>query len=343
MILRYSLVGFVAVVVSLATLIGCNNGNSNPDTSKTTVGSQNVGKAQGDWKDFAGPKVVASFPPIYCFALNIAGDDAFVKTVLTSQGVHGSDNVQTKDVKILNAADLFLINGLGLDEKLANRLKGGAANEKLKIVELAERIDEKLLEAMKHEEHEGHGDDGHDHGTHDPHVWLGLDLAIIEVEAIRDELKALDPAHAEGYAKRTTEYVAKLKKLKEEGTELLKDKKDRSFVTFHESLSYFARTFNLKIADVIQKTPGAEPNGKLLAQLVKSCLDKKVRIIAVEPQYSSQGSAKRVLDELKNGGIADAELVEIDPLETAQESDLSRDWYEKKMRANFEALAKALK
>ena len=48
------------------------------------------------------------------------------------------------------------------------------------------------------------------------------------------------------------------------------------------------------------------------------------------------------MKELRRGGI-EAVLVEIDPLETANPSELTTDWYETKMRANIEALVKALK
>ncbi|WP_161967332.1 metal ABC transporter substrate-binding protein [Fimbriiglobus ruber] len=297
------------------------------------------------WPDKPGPKVVASFPPLYCFAVNVAGDDASVRSVLTNQGVHNPDT-KTAELRTLNRADLFFMNGLGLDEKIAARLKGGSGNTRLKLVDLGAGLDKKRLEAPNEHAHEddeeGHGHH-HDHGTTDPHVWLGLDHAITFVGEIRDEFKQIDPAHAADYDRRAAEYTAKLNKLRADGVALLKDKKERKFVTFHESLAYFAKTFNLEIADVIQKVPGKEPSGKALEKLVKTCVENKTRVIAVEPQFSGQGAAARVLDELKRKGITDAVLVEIDPLETAQEADLNADWYETKMRANLDALAKALK
>ena len=68
---------------------------------------------------------------------------------------------------------------------------------------------------------------------------------------------------------------------------MLKDKKDRKFVTFHESLAYFAKTFDLEIAGVIQKVPGQEPTAKRADEAGRGCARRsKVRVIAVEPQYS---------------------------------------------------------
>ena len=36
-----------------------------------------------DWPETPGPKVVVSFAPLYCFALNVAGDDATVKSIMS--------------------------------------------------------------------------------------------------------------------------------------------------------------------------------------------------------------------------------------------------------------------
>jgi ABC-type Zn uptake system ZnuABC Zn-binding protein ZnuA len=277
---------------------------------------------------------------LYCFAANVAGPDAQVKSIMTSTGPHDF-NPTDNDARLLAKADLLLINGLNLDDTLADTLKRGSGNRGLTVFNLGERIpDDQLMQGECH--HAGHEHE-HDHG-HDPHVWLSPDFAILMTEKIRDEFKARDAAHAAGYDQRAAEYIGKLKKLKANGLDMLKDKKDRNLVTFHESLNYFARSFDLKIAGVVQKKPGVEPNTAEIAELVKLCGEKKVRLIAVEPQYGG-GSAETILKEMRGSRakLADAALVEIDPLETVSPSALTADWYEKKMRANLEALRDAMK
>jgi zinc transport system substrate-binding protein len=296
------------------------------------------------WPDRPGPRVVTSFPPLYCFAVNVAGDDVAVKTAMTSQGPHHFDP-KPSDARLVSKADLFIINGLGLDERIAQKMKGGSGNPKLQVLDLGRRFSEEELEegcACGHEHGHTH-DHGHDHGGRDPHVWLGIGFAVKQVEGIRDGLKEADPAHAADYDRRAAEYGSKLRKLEADGKAMLKDKKDRKFVTFHESLAYFAKTFDLEIADVIEKVPGQEPTVQELAKLVESCKEHNVRVIAVEPQYSGQSSAESILRELRRQGVADPVLVEIDPLETAQEADLTADWYERKMRENLTNLARALR
>jgi ABC-type Zn uptake system ZnuABC Zn-binding protein ZnuA len=305
-----------------------------------TIPLTGCGGSAPEWPDRPGPKVMASFPPLYCFALNVADDDAVVKTAMSNQGPHHFDP-KLSDARRITQADLFIINGLGLDEMIAQKMKAGSGNLDLRIVNLGERFKpEELEEGVCLHDH-GH-DHAHDHG-YDAHVWLGIGHAVKQVEGIRDALKEYDPAHAEGYDRRAAEYVARLKTIEADGKELLKGKKDRKFITFHGSLTYFAKTFGLEIADVVQKVPGQEPTARELADLVEKCKANRVRVIAVEPQYSGQRSAQRILDELRRKGVEDPVLVEIDPLETALDADLNANWYEERMRKNLEKLAEALK
>lgn len=294
------------------------------------------------WPERPGPKVVVSFAPIYCFATKVAGEDAVVRNIMTTTGPHDFNPTDT-EARLLRKANILFINGLELDTNLANTLKRGSGNRDLKVVDLGGRIPEaELLEGSCHHDHGPGEAHDHEHGI-DPHIWMSPEFAVRMVEGIRDELKAADPGHAANYDRRAAEYIGELQKLHADGRAMLKDKKDRQLVTFHESLAYFAKSFDLAIAGVVQKKPGVEPNSDEVGKLIEICKENKVRLIAVEPQYGTQTSAKTILEELKRKGIPDADLVVIDPLETVAPAELTPDWYVQKMRANLEALARAMK
>ena len=287
------------------------------------------------WPEVSGPKAVASFPPIYCFAENVAGDDAAIRNVMAGQGPHHFDP-KPSEFKIVRGADLFFINGLGLDNRIAELIVTGSGNKEITIVDTTRNFNEKeLLEPMAGDDH------GHSHGSHDPHVWLGIDSAIEQVQAIAEGFAKADPSRAENYQRRATEYTERLAKIQTDGKAMLADIKNRRMVTFHESLGYFARSFDLEIVAVIESTPGQEPTSKSMEALVETCLEKNVEVIAVEPQYSRGTSAKRILDELRKKGV-NARFVEIDPLETTPLETIPKDWYETKMRENLAALKKAM-
>ncbi|MGL4422917.1 MAG: metal ABC transporter substrate-binding protein [Gemmataceae bacterium] len=304
-----------------------------------------------DWPaDNPGPKIVTSFAPITVFAMNVAGPDATVRPLMTTQGPHHYEPAPN-DARRLTRADIFFINGLELDNSIAKKMQQSAGNSKLKIVPLGTRLPETLLLeggcGCNHgdaKDDKGHKHDhDHDHADHDPHTWMGLPQAIKYVEIIRDELKALDPAHAAGYESRAAAYIVKLNALRTEGQELLKDKKIKRFISFHESLNYFAQTYDLTIGGAIEETPGHEPTPKQLTELLDICKKKQIHVLAVEPQYSSKSAAATVLSEMKRNGIADAVMISVDPMETATEAELTADWYETTIRKNLKALAGALK
>jgi len=293
-----------------------------------------------DWPDRPGPKVVVSFAPLYSFVASVAGDDAVVKNVMTTTGPHDF-NPTDQDARLLQKADLFFINGLDLDNAKAKTMKQGVENARLQIVDLGSKLDKSLLMegVCQHMHKPG---EAHQHGD-DPHVWLSPSRAIKMVEAIREALKEADPSHAANYDRRAAEYITKLEKLQAEGLALLKDKKDRKLVTFHESMNYFADDYKLSVFDVVQQKPGTEPGTEDIQKLLRRCANADVSVIAVEPQYSRNESAKTLLDELKHKGVKDARFVSFDPLETVTPGDLTPDWYERKMRQNLQNLAEGLK
>lgn len=319
-ILPVTLILASAVAVSVL-FVGCNS-------------------AESEWPARPGPKAVVSFAPVYCFVANVAGDDANIKNLMTTTGPHNF-NPTDVEARLLRKADLFFINGLNLDNNAASTMQKGASNPALQVIDLSSTIDpSERLEGVCHHVHKP--GEAHDHGE-DPHVWLGPSRAMKMVEGVRDALKKSDPAHAADYDRRATEYLAKLAKLKADGLEMLKDKKDRKLVTFHESMGYFADEFKLGVFDVVQQKPGTEPNAQDIGKLIDKCARANVGVVAVEPQYTRNDSAKTILDGLKHRGVKDAAFVEFDPLETVVPADLTPDWYEKKMRENLKNLAEALK
>ncbi|HZY88382.1 MAG TPA: zinc ABC transporter substrate-binding protein [Gemmataceae bacterium] len=311
------------------------------------VGFVGCSSAPNPWKDTPSPRVATTFPPLYCFAKNVLGDHGDAHSLSDATGPHHYDP-STEDSYWLRGADLFVASGLGLD-KFADRAEQTSQNARLAYLKVGDKLPKDLLLAAEHEDEHDKGKPGHahehEHGEFDPHVWLGTPQAIRMVEIIRDELKRLDPPHAEDYDKNAAKYAQALKDLHKDGKDELAKAKDRKIISFHDSLRYFAKSYDLTIVDVIEKGPGEEATTPEMINLVKKCVEEKVRVIAVEPQYPKSTSARVLQEELqkKNHKVT---LVEIDPLETADPKELQKEgarWYEKKMRGNLRRLAEALK
>jgi len=290
------------------------------------------------WPVNKAPRILTSFAPIQCFALNVAGDDAAVKVILSTEGAHHGGDPSAHQLRLAAKADVLYFVGIGLDDNIASKVKMSASNPKLSLVALGKSIDPKcLLEGECHHQHKP--GEVHEHGL-DPHVWLSPKHAITMVEAIRDELKRIDPAHAAGYESRADAYISKLKKLESEGVAMLSGKKDRKILTHHDSLQYFARDFGLEIVSYIQ-TSEVEPGADELKDILDAAKKNSVRVIAVEPQFSRNSAASVIKAGLEKEKI-NAVFVPVDTLEAADEADLTADFYERKMRENLENLAKAL-
>jgi zinc transport system substrate-binding protein len=180
----------------------------------------------------------------------------------------------------------------------------------------------------------------HEHGEWDPHVWLGIEPAILMVETIRDTLKEADPDHKADYDRRAASYVEELKKLHADGKKMLEGKKNRKLIAQHDSLHYFCKSFDLDLIDSIMPQPGIEADNKKLAELVEICKKENVRVIAVEPQYP-QAAAKTLVDTLAQKGH-ELTIVIIDPMETAPRDKLSAAYYLEVMRGNLDNLAKKM-
>ena len=306
------------------------------------------GAPQSAWDNVpGGPKhVLVSFTPLYCFAKSVAGPDAKVLSLLTTVGPHDYQPTAADALKV-RRADLFFINGLELDE-FVKKLVNSSGNRGLSIVEVGEAVPEKQLLAIDEDEHDHKPGEGHHHhGEHDPHVWLGLPEAVIMVECIRDNLCRIDPDHTDGYTKRAADYVKELEDLRKYGEKELGSKKNPRFIATHDSLRYFARSFNIKpkleIVGNIQVRAGVGVDAAQLKALAMLARENDIRVIAIEPQFVQAPTEAEALKREMGPQGADVHVIEIDPLETVPRADeLDAGTYIKKMKANIDALAKAL-
>ncbi len=282
------------------------------------------------WNGSKKLKVAVTIAPLYCFTAQIAEPEAEVLCLLSAKGPHDFQPT-TFDAKLLSSADVFIANGLGLEEFLDQMIKS-SGNRMLKVVKAGDAIPkDRLLEA-----------DGvpHYHGTQlvshkgtDPHAWLGVAEAKQMAGAICDALCEKAPEHAAVFKSRTEELNKKLDALAEKGKDL---KLAGGLVTFHDSFRYFGRSFTVPIAGTIRGVRGEEASGSEILKQAKEFRAKGVRLIGVEPQYP-----RRVAESLaKEIGPDQVRILELDPIETApllpgQTHKVDRDWYFKQMEENL--------
>ena len=284
--------------------------------------------------------VVTSFYPIYLFTLNLTdGIDGVEVHNLAAPGtgcLHDYQ-LQTGDMKKLAQADVFLINGAGMESFLPGVTD---AFPSLPVVNASEGIDllDAEVEGVVIDAHDGHDEDenhDHDDGSYNAHVWLDAANAQIMVANLAEGLIAALPEHAEAIAANRDAYLIRLSALDEELTEGLADLPRKDIITFHEAFPYFAQAYGLNVAAVVNREPGDALSPARLAELVQVVRDLGAPPLFVEPQYDDM--AARTLS-----AETGAPVYQLDPVVTGPEENIPLTYYEDIMRQNMTVLQEAL-
>jgi len=277
------------------------------------------GDDNGKKADNATLNIVTSFYPVYIATINVAGDipGVTVENMTKPQtGCLHDYSLTPEDLKKLEKADVFVINGAGM-ESFLDDLKSQLDN--LKIVEAS-----KDIELLKDSNGEENG-----------HIWVSISNAITSVYNIAYQLATIDKLNADRYIENADAYAGKLKELKKEMHAALDNLPNRKIITFHEAFPYFAKEFNLEIAAVIENEPGTEPSPKELADIIDIVNNSGVKAIFAEPQYSSN-AADVIARE------TGAKVYILDPVVTGESVPDARDDYLNKMEQNMKVLLGAL-
>ncbi len=263
-------------------------------------------------------RIVTSFYPMYIDTINVTkGVDGVTVTNMTKPqtGCLHDYQLTTEDMKILERADIFVVNGAGMESFLDNVIKN---RHSLIVVDASKNIP--LME---------------EDGEPNPHVWLSVPASIAQVKNITKQLQDADPAHAEQYQANCDAYVAKLEELNSEMHAKLDNVAHRDIVTFHEAFPYFARDFNLNIVSVIEREPGSDPSPADLEITIRQIRELPHTALFAEPQYSP-AAAETISRET---GMP---LYSLDPVVTGESVPEAADEYLTRMRQNAEILYEAL-
>lgn len=264
--------------------------------------------------------IVTSFYPMYISTLNIVKDIPDVEVInmtAPQTGCLHDYSLSTKDLKTLSSADIFVINGAGMESFLDDVID---EYSDLKIIEASNGIS--LIEDTDHDVN--------------PHVWVSISKNIEEVSNIAKELSAFDPNHASEYEANADAYIAKLENLRTEMHAALDNVNNKDIITFHEAFPYFAEEFNLNIAGVIEVEPDSEPSAKEVENIISIINEKNIKALFTEPQYSS-----KIADTIaKETG---ASVYTLDPIVTGDANEDAYDDYIVKMQENLNTLKEALK
>lgn len=225
------------------------------------------------------------------------------------------------DTSLVAQADVVLVNGAGLESFLGGLMENAASNEPavvsngIQILAFGEHpavaVNEESasteeptdgeylgvlgadLECEAHEE-ETHveGEEEHEHGGCDPHVWTDPKNVMIWADNIAEAFAAADPEHSDTYHANAVGYKEQLTALDTEVNDILSVIPDerRILVTNHEFFGYFAHAYHFQVIGTV--IPGgstlAEPDPQQLADLVQLVETEGVPAIFAEVSANDQ-------------------------------------------------------
>lgn len=266
---------------------------------------------------FAAPfRIVTTIYPLQIMAINVANDIPSVSVENLTPPMTGclhDFSLTPKQLQSLSRASVLVVNGLGMEsfmDKVIHRYP------KLPIIVLTKGLP--VLSS---------------NGQSNPHVWMSVPLAKQMVVQLSKELSAIDPLHGESYRQNALRYEGKLQSLDAWMKRELLPYKGTSIMTFHEALPHFAHEYGFNVVGVVEQEPGSEPSAKEIVALRKRIVEKRVRVVLTEPQFSD-----KIAGMIVRGSTA--KLAQLDVGVTGPVKDSA---YLDMMRANVASIISVLK
>ena len=296
--------------------------------------------------------VVTSFYPMYIAALNIVDGVEGVRLENLSEPQTGclhDFQLTPEDMKLLSTADVFVINGGGIESFMSDVAK---AYPKLDVVEACEDV--ALLSEDDADSDHNHDHDAdtesdsdhdhdheadaesdsahdHDHGDENAHAWMSVPRYRTMVQTIASRLAEKDAKHADEYYANAKAYDAKLAVLEEKINSLKSLTNGQNIIIFHEAYAYVADDFSMNACYLLDLDEERSVSAGEIKQVIGAIKDDGVSVILAEELYG-RSMGDTVSRE------TDVHVIYIDPL---NRGEYDKDSYLYGMEHNIELIKEA--
>lgn len=229
-------------------------------------------------------RVIATFNAMKELTAIIGGDKVEVTSLIEGNIEPHDFEPTSKEIKKVDAGDVFVYNGAGMDNWAEDVLK--SANNKIKVVEATKGAD--LIKLT---------DTDSEHGGYDPHIWHSLKVSQVAIKNIKDTLEEVDSQNKDYYESNYNEAIKKMNNLYNEYNEKFKALQNKVFVTGHEGFGYLCNDYGLKQIGIENAFASGDPSPARLKELTDICKENNVKVIFMEEQISpklSETLAKEV-------------------------------------------------
>lgn len=255
----------VMLVALLAVVAACGGTTGSPAASNSSY------------------RVVATTSVFADLARLALGDTVQIDSIVPAGiDVHTFEPAPSDAAKIA-AADLILMNGLGLDDWVGSLIEAGKQSD-ANVVRLGEGLDTvgtwTYLASPE-------GDPEH---AYDPHVWLDPAGAELYVKRIAERVSQEQPELASAIAATSANGLAQIRALDVEVSAMFAaiPAENRKIVTFHDAFGYYARAYDITLVGVAIASPGQDPSAREIAALIDAIRASGVTTVFSELQFPSK-------------------------------------------------------
>jgi len=248
-----------------------------------------------------GKTIVVTYSVLGAVVKDLVGDAAAVRVLMPNGADPHEWEPSAKDIETLTRADLLVENGLGLEGGMANAFAQAEAAGVKRFV----ASDHVTLRRVGPGEGADPEDPDQAPGAEDPHLWMDPLAVRDAMDALAGQLKTdlgID------VSTRAKDLDARLATLNDEVAAIVATVPDaqRTLVTGHESLGYFAQRYGLRLVGAIvpSLTSAAEPSAAGLAALAE-----KIRAAQVPAIFTELGTSPAVAEAI--GSQTGAKVVEV--------------------------------
>ena len=248
--------------------------------------------------------VFVSIPPQKYFVQKIGKERLDVQIMVQPGASPATYEPKPQQMAAISKTQIYFAIGVAFEKAWLGKI--AAANPKLQVVHTDQDI-QKIPMAAHH-----HGVDAprakDNSGEPDPHIWLSPELVMIQTRTIRNALVEIDPAYRSFYEANAKAFMAELGELDADLRSAFAGRQGRRFMVFHPAWGYFAHAYGLKQVPV--EMEGKDPKPAQLKALIEQARKNDIRVIFVQPQFSSK-SAKLVAREI-GGQVTVADPLALD-------------------------------
>lgn len=227
--------------------------------------------------------VVATFSILADFARNVGGERIDVRALVGPNGDAHVYQPTPGDARLLNAAQLIVVNGLGLEGWIDRLI--AASGAKAPIVLATKGVVPRNME-----------EDGRI--GKDPHAWQSVANARTYVVNIAQGLVSADPAGAAAYRANAGAYLAKLDVLEAEiRAEIARIPPERRrIITTHDAFGYFGEAYSFTFIAPAGVSTESEASAKDIAKIIRQIKAEHVPAVFLE-NITDPRTSRRIAEE----------------------------------------------